>query len=101
MTKNKDNFTVSDGVYYDRYGNPLKGGAIQVCRAKHLNGGLKQTLDQIERLKDENKGLNEALYYSLSLTREQGKKIQHLENILGSVLPALNLNFPSLDFNER
>ncbi|WRF57196.1 hypothetical protein FOG19_02425 [Helicobacter pylori] len=46
MKKNKDNFTVSDGVYYDRYGNPLKGGAIQVCRAKHLNGGLKQTLDQ-------------------------------------------------------
>ncbi|GAA7078694.1 hypothetical protein ID0189_07650 [Helicobacter pylori] len=66
-----------------------------------MNGGLKRTLDQNERLKDENKGLNEALYCSLSLNREQDKKIQHLENILRSVLPALNLNFPSLDFNER
>ncbi|WQY16014.1 hypothetical protein KVK47_03805 [Helicobacter pylori] len=89
-------------------GRRIFGGAEQVCRAKYLNGGLKQTLDQNERLEDEKKRLNEALYYSLSLNREQDKKIQyqdkeiqHLKNILGSVLPALNLNFPSLDFNER
>ncbi|EJB86495.1 hypothetical protein HPHPH11_0737 [Helicobacter pylori Hp H-11] len=82
-------------------GRPIFGGAEQVCRAKHLNGGLKQTLDQNEELK-------EVVYYSASLIHEQDKKIQHqdkkiqhLENILGSFLPALNLNIPSLDFNER
>ncbi|WQR94251.1 hypothetical protein KVE67_02425 [Helicobacter pylori] len=69
MKKNKDNFTVSDGVYYDRYGNPLKGGAIQVCRAKHLNGGLKQTLDQNEELK-------KALLCSLSLLSTMGIRFQ-------------------------
>ncbi|GAA8950076.1 hypothetical protein HpSLK91_10500 [Helicobacter pylori] len=69
MKKNKDSFTVSDGVYYDRYGNPLKGGAIQVCRAKHLNGGLRQTLDQNEELK-------EALFYSLSLLSTMGIRFQ-------------------------
>ncbi|MGL2667197.1 hypothetical protein ACQJ7B_04000 [Helicobacter pylori] len=69
MKKNKDNFTVSDGVYYDRYGNPLKGGAIQVCRAKHLNGGLKQTLDQNEELK-------KALFYSFSLLSTMGIRFQ-------------------------
>ncbi len=77
-----------------RTGRRISGGAEQVCKAKHLNGGLKPALDQNEELK-------KVLYYSLSLNREQGKKIQHLENILGNVLPALNLNFPSLDFNER
>ncbi len=97
----KHNFLLINDVFCDRYGKPLKGVALYNAKAVYLNGGLKQTLDQNERLKDENKGLNEALYYSLSLNREQGKKIQHLENILGSVLPALNLNFPSLDFNER
>ncbi|MGL2398784.1 hypothetical protein [Helicobacter pylori] len=97
----KHNFLLINGVFCDRYEKPLKGVALYNAKAAYLNGGLKQTLDQNERLKDENKGLNEALYYSLSLNREQGKKIQHLENILGSVLPALNLNFPSLDFNER
>ncbi len=97
----KHNFLLINGVFCDRYEKPLKGAALYNAKAAYLNGGLKQTLDQNERLKDENKGLNEALYYSLSLNREQGKKLQHLENILGSVLPALNLNFPSLDFNER
>ncbi|QDY62200.1 hypothetical protein CV729_03680 [Helicobacter pylori] len=90
----KHNFLLINGVFCDRYEKPLKGAALYNAKAAYLNGGLKQTLDQNERLK-------EALYYSLSLNREQGKKIQHLENILGSVLPALNLNFPSLDFNER
>ncbi|WRB89322.1 hypothetical protein KVD94_03930 [Helicobacter pylori] len=94
MKKIKDNFTVLDGVYYDRYGNRLHGVAEQLCRAKHEHGGIKPALDQNEQLK-------QALYYSVSLIHEQDKEIQHLKNILGSVLPALNLNFPSLDFNER
>ncbi len=94
MKNDKNNFNVVDGVFYDRNGNRLHGAALYNAEAKYLNGGLKQTLDQ-------NKQLNQALYYSLSLNCEQGKKIQHLENILGNVLPALNLNFPSLDFNER
>ncbi|WP_120924591.1 hypothetical protein [Helicobacter pylori] len=67
--KKHHNFIVSDGVYYDRYGNPLKGGAIQVCRAKHLNGGLKQTLDQNEELK-------KALFYSLSILSTMGIRFQ-------------------------
>lgn len=94
MKKNKDNFAVSDGVFYDRNGNRLHGAAEQLCRAKHEYGGIKPALDQNEELK-------EVVYYSASLIHEQDKEIQHLKNILGSVLPALNLNIPSLDFNER
>ncbi len=101
MKKTKDNFTVLDGVFYDRNGNRLHGAAEQLCRAKHEYGGIKPALDQNEELK-------EVVYYSASLIHEQDKKIQHqdkeiqhLKNILGSVLPALNLNIPGLDFNER
>ncbi len=60
MKKTKDNFTVLDGVYYDRYGNKLHGAAKQLCRAKHEYGGIKPALDQIEELK-------KALFDSLSL----------------------------------
>ncbi len=56
---NKHNFLFIDGVYYDRHGNPLKGAALHNAMATHLNGGLKQTLDQNEQLK-------KALYYSLN-----------------------------------
>ncbi|MUU60285.1 hypothetical protein F7198_05535 [Helicobacter pylori] len=97
----KHNFLLINGVFCDRYGKPLKGAALYNAKAAYLNGGLKQTLDQNEELK-------EVVYYSASLIHEQDKKIQHqdkeiqyLKNILGSVLPALNLNIPSLDFNER
>ncbi|MGL2543758.1 hypothetical protein ACOWOI_05845 [Helicobacter pylori] len=69
MKKNKDNFTVSDGVYYDRYGNPLKGAALYNAKAAYLNGGLKQTLDQNEELK-------KALFYSLSLLSTMGIRFQ-------------------------
>ncbi len=48
MKKIKDNFTVLDGVYYDRYGNRLHGVAEQLCRAKHEHGGIKPALDQNE-----------------------------------------------------
>ncbi len=81
-------------IYSKRTGRRLYGAPEQLCRAKHKHGGIKPALDQNEQL-------SEALYYSVSLNREQDKKIQYLENILGSVLPALNLNIPSLDFNER
>ncbi|MGN8461879.1 hypothetical protein ACR9ML_01360 [Helicobacter pylori] len=94
MKKIKDNFTVLDGVYYDRYGNKLHGAAEQLCRAKHEYGGIKPALDQNEQLK-------EAFYYSFSLNREQDKKIQCLENILGSILPTLNFDIPSLDSNTK
>ncbi|GAA7456532.1 hypothetical protein Yangon222_03590 [Helicobacter pylori] len=101
-------YLIIDGVFCDRYGNPLKGAALYSTMAHHSNGGLKQTLDQNEELKDEKKRLNEALYYSLSLNHEQDKKIQHLENLnhekdkeirhlkdaLGSVLPALGIDIP-------
>ncbi|UOR37259.1 hypothetical protein MPF94_04765 [Helicobacter pylori] len=69
MKKIKDNFTVLDGVYYDRYGNPLKGVALYVAMATHLNGGLKQTLDQ-------NEGLKRALSDSLSLLSKMGIRFQ-------------------------
>ncbi len=94
MKNDKNNFNVVDGVFYDRNGNRLHGAALYNAEVKYLNGGLKQTLDQ-------NKQLKQALYYSVSLIHEQDKEIQHLKNILGSVLPTLNLNIPSLDFNER
>ncbi|WQT03962.1 hypothetical protein E5D85_04185 [Helicobacter pylori] len=91
--KNKNNFTVLDDVFYDRNGNRLHGAALYNAEAKYLNGGLKQTLDQNEQLK-------KALYYSISLNREQDKKIQYLENTLGSFLSALNFDIPSLDSNK-
>ncbi len=55
----KHNYLIIDGVFCDRYGNPLKGVALYNAMATHLNGGLKQTLDQNEELK-------RALYYSLN-----------------------------------
>ncbi|GAA6948458.1 hypothetical protein CHC179_07570 [Helicobacter pylori] len=54
----KHNYRIMCGVFCDRNGNPLKGAALYNAEAKHLNGGLKQTLDQNEQLK-------EALYYSI------------------------------------
>ncbi|EMH38901.1 hypothetical protein HMPREF1427_00343 [Helicobacter pylori GAM83Bi] len=94
--------------YSGQTGKRLHGCAEYNAKAKHLNGGLKQTLDQNEELKDENRGLKKALFYSLSLIHEQdkqiheqGKQIQHQKNVLGSVLSALNLDIPSLDFNEK
>ncbi|WP_187851383.1 hypothetical protein [Helicobacter pylori] len=95
----KHNYLIIDGVFCDRYGNPLHGVALHNARAAH-NGGLKQILDQNEQLKDQNEQFKKALYYSLSLNNEQDKKIQHLKNILGSVLPALNFDIPNLDFNK-
>ncbi|WQT69063.1 hypothetical protein E5D92_02455 [Helicobacter pylori] len=65
MKKIKNNFTVLDGVYYDRHGKPLHGAALYCAEAKHLNGGLKQTLDQ-------NKELKKALFDSLSLLSNMG-----------------------------
>ncbi len=88
----KHNYRIIDGVFCDRYGDKLHGAALHVAMAAH-NGGLKQTLDQNEQLK-------QVVCYSLSLNREQDKKIQCLENILGSVLPTLNFDIPSLDFNK-
>ncbi len=89
----KHNYLIIDGVFCDRYGNPLKGVALYNAMATHLNGGLKQTLDQIEELK-------KALYYSISLNNKQDKEIQDLKNTLGSFLSALNFDIPSLDFNK-
>ncbi|GAA7506124.1 hypothetical protein ckin129_09850 [Helicobacter pylori] len=62
--------------YSERTGKRLHGCAEYNAKAKHLNGGLKQTLDQNEELKDENKGLKKALFYSLSLNHEQMNKIK-------------------------
>ncbi len=90
---NKHNFLFIDGVYYDRNGNPLKGAALHNAMVTHLNGGLKQTLDQNEQLK-------QVLCYSLSLNNKQDKEIQHLKNTLGIVLSALNFDIPSLDSNK-
>ncbi|WP_237013410.1 hypothetical protein [Helicobacter pylori] len=64
--KKINNFNVLNGVYYDRHGKPLHGVALYNAEAKHLNGGLKQTLDQNEQLKDQNEQLKKALYYSLN-----------------------------------
>ncbi|GAA8466265.1 hypothetical protein KKKH24_07180 [Helicobacter pylori] len=89
----KHNYRIMNGVFCDRNGNPLKGVALYTAEATHLNGGLKQTLDQNEQLK-------EALYYSLSLNNKQDKEIQHLKNTLGSVLSALSFDIPSLDSNK-
>ncbi|WRE25537.1 hypothetical protein KVC27_03010 [Helicobacter pylori] len=95
MEKEKSYYNEDTRAYYSKQtGKRLHGCAEQVCRAKHEYGGIKPALDQNEQLK-------EALYYSVSLIHEQDKEIQHLKNILGSVLPTLNLNIPSLDFNER
>ncbi|WP_120869959.1 hypothetical protein [Helicobacter pylori] len=66
---NKHNFLFIDGVFYDRYGKRLHGCAEQACRATYLNDGLKQTLDQNERLK-------EALFYSLSILSTMGIRFQ-------------------------
>ncbi|GAA7276389.1 hypothetical protein ID0507_07510 [Helicobacter pylori] len=63
------NFLVIDGVFYDRYGKPLKGAALYTAKAAYLNGGLKQTLDQNEELK-------KALFYSLSLLSTMGIRFQ-------------------------
>ncbi|GAA9619640.1 hypothetical protein HpVa122_13050 [Helicobacter pylori] len=88
----KHNYLIINGVFCSRYGDPLKGVARYNAEAHFINGGLKQTLDQNKELKDENKRWKEALFYSLSLNYEQGKKIQHLENALESVLPALGVD---------
>ncbi|GAA6980660.1 hypothetical protein HpCHC53_14150 [Helicobacter pylori] len=89
----KHNYLIINGVFCSRYGDPLKGAARYNAEAHFINGGLKQTLDQNEQLK-------EALYYSLSLNNKQDKEIQHLKNTLGSVLSALNFDIPSLDSNK-
>ncbi len=91
----KSYYNEDTGHYHSkRTGKKLCGAVEQLCRAKHEYGGIKPALDQNEELK-------KVVYYSASLIHEQDKEIQHLKNILGSVLPTLNLNIPSLDFNER
>ncbi|WRA35357.1 hypothetical protein KVJ83_02435 [Helicobacter pylori] len=96
----KHNCLIMDGVFYSRHGKPLHGAAEYNAKAKHLNGGLKQTLDQIEQLKVQIEQRDQALYYSLSLINKQDKEIQHLKNTLGSFLSALNFDIPSLDSNK-
>ncbi|ADO02136.1 hypothetical protein HPSJM_02700 [Helicobacter pylori SJM180] len=88
------------GYYSKQTGKRLHGAALYNAEAKHLNGGLKQTLDQNEQLKVQIEQRDQALYYSLSLINKQDKEIQHLKNTLGSFLSALNFDIPSLDSNK-
>ncbi|QQW88700.1 hypothetical protein [Helicobacter pylori] len=53
------------GYYSKRTGKRLHGAALYNAEAKHLNSGLKQTLDQ-------NKELKKALFDSLSLLSNMG-----------------------------